>query len=251
MGREALMRIATLMGVVVSALSGLALTGCGGSGGGGAEVTAGAGSITLTSFSPNPIIGCAPTAFTITGTNFQDETGTTAFIKFTATSGTPFDGSNTTTVIGSVTSSTTITGTSPKAEICGVASVSVTVDVTLESGVSNATGTGLSISISAPSVATFSPVSVPAAIPTAFTITGTGFTPGPVTVRFVSANLGDLNFDDGVSDSYDVAATATSSTTIIGETPLARACTANFTSSVQVFEATGCCSPPTVNTFLT
>src|SRR5262245_22759366 len=137
-----------------------ALSACGGSGGGGgAEVTAGAGSITLTSFSPNPVLGCAPTAFTITGTNFQDVTGTTAFVKFTATSGAPFDGSNSVTVIGAVTSATTITGTSPSVDICGVASISVTVDVTLESGVSNATGTGLSISISAPSVISILPTS--------------------------------------------------------------------------------------------
>src|SRR4029450_9217490 len=98
-------------------------------------------------------------------------------------------------VIGSVVNATTITGTSPEAVLCGVASVTVTVDVTLESGVSTGTtGTGITISVSATTVTPSAPTPVPAAIPTAFSITGTGFTPGPVTVRFVSANLGDLNF---------------------------------------------------------
>src|SRR5262245_22232518 len=90
----------------VTLVSAAALAACGG-GGGGSSFSAGSGSITISTFSPNPLAGCAPTAFTITGSGFQTVTGTTAIVTFTASSGSPFGGSNVATVIGSVTSNTT------------------------------------------------------------------------------------------------------------------------------------------------
>src|SRR5262245_55861281 len=134
---ESMDKLLRALSLAIASASALAVAACGGSGGssGGAEVNPGSGSISITSFFPNPILGCAPTPFTITGTNFEDVTGTTAIVKFTALTGAPFGGGAIATVIGSVQNATTITGISPTVTICGVASISVQIDVTLESGV--------------------------------------------------------------------------------------------------------------------
>src|SRR5437868_8334825 len=131
---------------LVSVLAAAALVACGGGGGSGkgAEVHPGAGTITLTSIAPDPIDGCDPVPFTITGTNFETGSGTTAIVTFRALGGlTPFAGGTTdrASIIADVTSDTTIDGETPHALICGVPSVTVEVDVTLESGV-KATSTG-------------------------------------------------------------------------------------------------------------
>jgi hypothetical protein len=229
-----------------------ALSACGGS---GPANSVGFGGITLTSIVPSPLLGCAPQPFTITGTGFETLTGTTVQVRFVATGGaTPFGGSTTAVVIGNVTSDTTITGTTPAMEICGIAAITFDVDVTLESGVSTiGTGGGISVTAGAPAITSISPNPIPAAIPTSFTLTGTGFGAAgtQVTIRFTSANPGDLNFDDGTANFADVHTTVTSDVSITAESPVARACTADFTASVQLIYPDGCCSVPTGTGFVT
>ena len=69
----------------VVALGALALPACGGSGGGdGFSQGNGNGQIVLTSIAPNPMQGCGPHAFTISGQNFETVSGTTAQVTFRA-----------------------------------------------------------------------------------------------------------------------------------------------------------------------
>src|SRR5205085_7215310 len=87
--------------------------------------------------------------------------------------------SETAEVLGTVTSDTTITGTTPAALVCGVAAISFEVTVVLESGVTSNTFSGAGLTFTAPSInpGGFSPANVFSEQPTAFTITGTGFGP--------------------------------------------------------------------------
>src|SRR5262245_20295787 len=241
------MRTAAHVFALFAALSGIALAGCGGSGG-GAEVTAGVGTITITNFSPSSIPGGVPTPFTITGVNFQTTTGTTAQVILHALGGaTPFLGgtSDTATVVGSVTSDTTITGTTPAATVCGVASISFEVTVILESGVkSNTFGSGGGLTFTAPTVTSVTPSSIPAEIPTVVTINGTGFGPvgGAVFVRFVAdANIplfGDTSLLETI-----VVGTVSSPIAISVTPPLAAVCgAASRTAGIQVTLSNGSCS---------
>ena len=67
------------------ALASAATAACGGSGGGdGQSQNVGHGDITLTGITPNPIQGCEPVPFQITGTNFQQVGGVTAKVTFRA-----------------------------------------------------------------------------------------------------------------------------------------------------------------------
>lgn len=199
---------------LAAAATAAAIPACGGS---GATSVVGVGTISLASIAPSPLLGCASQPFTITGTNFETVTGTTVQVKFTATGGaTPFGGTPTAVVIGNVISDTTITGSTPAFEMCGVVSITCDIDVTLESGVSaSASGSALSVVVNAPTVTAISVNPIPAAIPTSFSLTGTGFgdAGSPVTIRFTSANAGDLNFDDGTANFVDVQTTVASSTT--------------------------------------
>jgi len=246
-------RFAHTLAAVLSVLGASALTACGGSGGGdGFSQGAGSGQIVLTSITPNPMQGCGPHAFTITGQNFETVSGTTATITFRAIAPAgvyPFGGgaSDRASVTASVTSDTTITGFTPPVVICGVAAVTFEVDVMLESGVF-ATSTGVFIGvINAPTIASITPNPIPAALPTPFTVTGTGFGPvgGTAIVRFTGDN-GALLWKDGTKNFADVIGTVVDAQTITGITPIATVCdVALVGASVQVFFPDGCCTLPT------
>lgn len=246
-------RFAHALAAVLSVLGASALTACGGSGGGdGFSQGNGNGQIVLTSIAPNPMQGCGPHAFTITGQNFETVSGTTATVTFRAIAPAgyfPFaaGSSDRASVTATVTSDTTITGFTPPIVICGVAAVTCEIDVMLESGVF-ATSTGVfTVVINAPTIASITPNPIPAAIPTAFTVTGTGFGPvgGPATVRFTGDN-GALLWKDGTKNFADVVGTVVSDTTITGITPIATVCDVDLIgASVQVFFPDGCCTLPT------
>lgn len=237
----------------VVALGALALPACGGSGGGdGFSQGNGNGQIVLTSIAPNPMQGCGPHAFTISGQNFETVSGTTAQVTFRAIAPAgvyPFGGgsSDRATVTADVTSDTTIQGFTPPIVICGVAAITCEIDVMLESGVF-ATSTGsFTVVINAPTIASITPNPIPAALPTPFTVTGTGFGPvgGPATVRFTGDN-GALLWKDGTKNFADVIGTVVDANTITGITPIATVCgVAQIGASVQVFFPDGCCTLPT------
>lgn len=246
-------RFVRALAVVVSVLGASALTACGGSGGGdGFSQGNGNGQIVLTSIAPNPMQGCGPHAFTITGQNFETVSGTTATVTFRAIAPAgyfPFaaGSSDRASVTATVTSDTTITGFTPPIVICGVAAVTCEIDVMLESGVF-ATSTGVfTVVINAPTIASITPNPIPAALPTPFTVTGTGFGPvgGPATVRFTGDN-GALLWKDGTKNFADVVGTVVNDTTITGITPIATVCDVDLIgASVQVFFPDGCCTLPT------
>lgn len=247
-------RLLRFSSVVLSVLGAFALSACGGSGGGGGGLsqTPGSGTISLTGIAPNPMQGCGPHAFTITGLNFETVTGVTATVTFRAIAPAgvhPFGGgsSDKASVTASVTSDTTITGFTPPIVICGVAAVTCEVDVMLESGVF-ATSTGIfTVVVNAPTIASITPDPIPAALPTPFTVTGTGFGPvgGPATVRFTADN-GALLWKDGTKNFADVVGTVVSDTVITGITPIATVCDiALIGASVQIFFPDGCCTLPT------
>ena len=236
--------IRTLGGVVAGVVATF-LTACGG---GGSEVHAGAGVITITAFSPPIVPGGTPTAFTITGTNFETTTGTTARVIFHALGGaTPFDGGSDAfaEVEGSVVSDTSITGTTPAATICGVVAIAFEVTVILESGVKSNTFTGGGLSFTAPTVTSVTPSSIPAEIPTTITVNGTGFGPtgGSATVRFISDG-GFVLFGHASQTETLVQGSIVSATAITVLAPLAAVCgAATRTASIAVsLNATGSCS---------
>jgi hypothetical protein len=131
-------RFAHALAAVLSVLGASALTACGGSGGGdGFSQGNGNGQIVLTSIAPNPMQGCGPHAFTITGQNFETVSGTTATVTFRAIAPAgyfPFaaGSSDRASVTATITSDTTITGFTPPIVICGVAAVTCEIDVMLE-----------------------------------------------------------------------------------------------------------------------
>ncbi len=254
-------RLQRILALVLSLGTAPALSACGGSGSGGGNTQSPAlGTITLVSFAPNPILGCDPVPYTITGNDFETVTGTTARITWRALGGqTPFAHGTTdhVTTFANVTSNTTIDGISPNALLCGVPSVTVEIDVTLESGVT-ASSTGIfSIVINAPTIVSIAPNPLPAAIATPFIITGTGFpgSLGPVTIRFTGDN-GALLFNDGTHNYVDVQGLVTSTTTIAATSPIATVCGINAVTlaqlgaSIQLFFPDGCCTLPTVPGFV-
>lgn len=255
------MRWQKLVALALSLAPASVLTACGGSGsGGGNSQNPGQGTITLISFAPNPILGCDSVPFTITGTNFETSTGTTALITWRALGGqTPFANGTTdhVTTRATVTSDTTIDGLSPGALLCGVPSVTVELDVMLESGVS-ATSTGVfQVVINAPTIVSMNPNPLPAAINTPFIITGTGFpaSGGPVTIRFTGDN-GALLFNDGTHNYVDVQGLVTSTTQISATSPIATVCGVNAVTlaqlgaSIQLYFPDGCCTLPTAPGFV-
>ena len=255
------MRVQRILALVLSVGSVPLLAACGGSGtGGGNFQSPGLGVITLVSFAPNPILGCDPVPFTITGTDFQTVTGTTARITWRALGGqTPFAHGTTdrVTTLANVTSNTTIDGLTPNALLCGVPNVLVEIDVALESGVT-ASSTGIfQVQINAPTITAINPNPLPAAIATPFSITGTGFPAagGPVTIRF-TGDLGALLFNDGTHNYVDIQGVVTSTTNINATSPIATVCGLNAVTlaqlgaSIQLFFPDGCCTLPTAAGFV-
>jgi hypothetical protein len=238
---------ARISSAVAVAIAALALPACGGGGSSG-SFTPGVGVITITGFSPNPLLGCAPQAFTITGTNFETVTGTTATITFSSAVATPFAGgtSKTATVIGNVVNDTTITGVSPQIDVCGPLGLTIDISVMLESGVQASTSGG-AILVLPPAITAFTQNVFPAEIPTAFSVTGTGFGPtgGTATIRFTGTSVVNL-FGHGTLPYVDVIGTITSNTNIDALSPIATVCgAASQTADVQIFFGQGCCTAPT------
>ena len=250
-----------LLTAALAAVSMLVSVACGGSGGGGglgngSGGNGGSGTITISSVAPTVLNGCAPTAMTITGTGFQSVSGTTFTVGFHAQGGlTPFAGgaSDTATATGIVTSDTTLSATVPPMVLCGVGTVTVAIEVVLESGVSVAGSGAVTFTVNPPTIGSIWAPSVPAAIPTPFTITGTGFAPvgGAVTIR-LTADGGVNLFKDGTKPFADVQGIVTGATTVTGTTPIATVCgSASVGASAQLLFPDGCCTPVSAASFLT
>jgi hypothetical protein len=204
----------------VLACSGLAV-GCGG---GSPSQVLGYGSIAVTSIS-GPASGSAPTALTITGGDFSQLVGTSCTVRFRATSGTPFHGGTSAEaeVTGTITSPTTIDVTSPGAVICGSASIMAYVTVLLPSGVSGTSATPIAV-FNAPTLGSLGGGGMfPAAIPTAYTITGTGFGPVGGTVQVTWSSMASI-FEGGAATSTQTSATVDSATMISGLSPETAVC---------------------------
>lgn len=237
------------------------LSGCGGSSGGGSGGGGGGGGgpsgVAVTGVAPTALVGCAPTPLTITGTGFNSVSGTTMRVVFRALGGaTPFAGgsADTATATGLVTSGTTLAVIVPALTLCGgPASVTLAIDVFLESGVAASGSGAISVTVSGPTLASVSASTVPAAIPTAIVVTGAGFGPvgGPVTLRLV-ADGGATIFKDGTKPFADIQGIVTSATTVSGTTPIATVCGAPSAGcALQLLFPDGCCTPVSANGLLT
>ena len=115
----------------------------------------GVGEISVTSIAPPMPLG-VPTPFTITGTGFDNLVGAEVSIRFIASSGTPFGGSDSFSVTGTVASPTTIEGTSA-AFAGGGDTFMATVRVTLFSGVQDTSDAAIAVFLGDPPVATDDP----------------------------------------------------------------------------------------------
>jgi hypothetical protein len=184
----------------------------------------------------------------INGGDFTQAVGTPVEVLFIATTGTPFAGGtkDREAVVGTVTSPSTIAVTTPAAVICGPVAINANVMVTLASGVFGATAAPV-IAFSAPSVTLISGGGTfPAAIPTPFTLTGTGFGPvgGMVTITWMSpASI----FLGGAANTVTTPGTIMDPTTISGISPPAAVCGPGLTmqaaSITQVAFPDGSCTP--------
>jgi len=227
------------------ALLALVLGGCGGS---TVDMANGSGGITITSVVPSTFTGVgtggvggatAGTPFTIYGTNFQTLAGTTARVIMRATGGaTPFGGESSLELVGTVTSPTTITGIAPPVVLCGVGSVTVTLEVVLESAVTSGP-VALGLSFASPQVSSILPAEQAAHNPAAFTITGDYLPPvgSTLTVRFSGGATGSWSG----SDFADVVGTVATATTITGIAPRNSA-VADFVAQVQASFPDGSCT---------
>ncbi len=179
-----------------------------------------------------------PESFLITGDRFGPVGGIAIITWEDNGAPTPYAGgtANSTTVLGQITSSTTITGISPEAALCStIINVGQNILVTLQGGscTQNAIAALLLRTMTTTAIAnddrggaTFF-----SAIPEQFTVTGTDFGPigGTATVRFTvdaatAAGTAATPFAGGTAAFVDVLATITSRTTIVGTSPDALLC---------------------------
>ncbi len=195
---------------------------------GGEENVLGLGTITITAYtSPTPAL--ISEIDTITGTGFSEIVGVPCTVRYTASTGQPFLGGGSTMVdvIGTVTSPTTVEVQSPEVVICGPASISAFVTVILPSGVFGTSAAPIAIFEAPTAVSINNDVmggtAFPAAIPTAFTITGTGYAPvgGTVDIHWTAAAS---IFNLGGSTDVTTTGVIASSTTIMGVSPEAQVC---------------------------
>ncbi len=220
MGWQRIIASALLLGL------GLGAAGCGTE-----SFSGGFGTLVLTSVTPSPIPGPIATPLTITGSDFSNEVGLEVEVTFIATSGTPFLGGTSAraTVEGVITSSTTVDTISPLAVICGPASFSARVRVTMRSGVFGESAVPLVVFV-APVLTGFGGGggTFPAAVPTPFTLLGANFpNPGsPCTIhwRTLPAGAGPAAFQAGSSQQVTTSGVVTSATAIDGVSPLALVC---------------------------
>ncbi len=188
----------------------------------------GLGTLTVVGYS-SPTPALIPEVDTITGTGFQELVGVPCTVRYTAAGGaTIFDGgrSNTVDVIGTITSSTTCSCTSPIADICGPTSVFAFVTIILPSGVFGTSAAAIAEFVAPTAVSIAGPgggTAFPAAVPSAFVITGTGFGPigGEVSITWTS---GSALFEAGASLTTQTKGTIASAMTIAGVSPLALVC---------------------------
>jgi hypothetical protein len=151
---------------------------------------------------------------TLTGTGFGSGSGTVNVTLNGA--GTPFilGTVSSLTVTGTIINPTTVTFTSPISAVL----TDLTADIMLDfaSGVA-ATANGLLL-IKAPSVTAASPDTVSSEIPSAITVTGSGFAGGTPTVRFVAT--AGTPFQGGTATTVDcTGVTLVSSTTVTCTAP--------------------------------
>ncbi|MFO0932418.1 MAG: hypothetical protein U1E39_06875 [Planctomycetota bacterium] len=209
--------------------------------------------LTIAAVPPGPFLGGTPTPFQISGAGFGP-VGSEAIVRFRASAGAPFANGTAAEfdVAGTVTSASTITGTTPLVALCGVASVTASFRVTLQDG-SCADSAANAITWTGPTITNVggvSPFGVPAAVPTVVTINGTGFGPvgSAVDVTFVSDAAGPALFGDGtLRESSVVQGTIASTTQITVRTPHATVCEATSRlASVRIALPGGACaSSPT------
>ncbi|MDF1702462.1 MAG: cadherin-like domain-containing protein, partial [Planctomycetota bacterium] len=171
----------------------------------------------VTSAAPSAVFSQLPTLVTLTGSGFGPPAATPT-ITLRATTGTPFAGGtlDTLSVTGTVVNPTTITFTTPIANV--LVAVNPVVEVAFASG---AVGTGASgiLQIDPAVVTTVAPLLVPADTATPITLTGNGFGPtGACTVTF-RADMG-TPFLGGTAASISVAGTVVNPTTLTCTTPV-------------------------------
>ncbi len=221
---------------------------------GGEEAVLGLGTLTVTGYS-SPTPALIPEIDTITGAGFQELVGTPCTVRYTAVGGaTIFDGgrSDTVDVIGTITSPTTCQCTSPIADICGPTSVFAFVTIILPSGVFGTSTVPIAEFVAPTAVSIAGPgggTVFPAAVPSAFVITGTGFGPigGEVSITWTS---GSALFEAGASQTTQTKGIITSATTIAGVSPLALVCgVASIAASITnvQFDKNTICTPTGTN----
>ena len=198
---------------------------------------------TIASLAPTMVESEIPQTVTITGTGFGSATGNVNVVLSGA--GTPFSlGTQPSlTVLGTITSSTTIDFTSPISGVLADLNADVTLD--FPTGAS-ATSSG-ALLIKTPTVTASSLAAVPSEIPTAITVTGTGFAGGVPTVRFIAA--AGTPFSGGTASFLDVPGTISNATTITCTTPRAGVSTATAC-TIQV-RLTGGLNPTSAGTLIT
>jgi hypothetical protein len=230
-----LMAVAFVVGLA------LMLPACGNSAG-----TAGFGTIAVNAVSGH----LSPTGglVTLTGGDFSNAVGARAKVRLEATGGlTPFaSGSSATAEVwGTITSPTTIDVTTPEAVVCGVDHIDLFVAVILESGVYGRSRNAIA-TLDAPTLTGFWGGSIfQAAVPSTWTLTGTGFGPvgGPVTVHWTSPTS---IFSTGTSTTVVTLGTILDATTITGTSPEAAVCGTAFAAAEvdHVSFPNGSCTPP-------
>ncbi len=194
----------------------------------------------MTGIAPLVFRALTPTAMTVSGTGFG--VSGAAVVRLTSAAGTPFATGTASfvDVPGVILNDTTITFTSPTAQVCPFANVGIGVKVTLPD-TSEYTSAGDIATLSGAAISTFAPLTVPIGAAPSFTITGGGFGPlaGSVTVLF-TASAG-TPFNGGTSATASVPAIVNSSTSIGGTAPVATG-GAGFTANVSVTFANGSCA---------
>lgn len=201
----------------------------------------GASSPSASAIAPGDVPALVPTIVHVVGSGFGAWVGWTVPVHLAGdtASGDPYVFSNGSarelSVTGRVTSGTSIEFETPRATLCGQASLAVEVRVRLPDDSVVAGGSFIYV---APTATTLSPSSVALTSPTPFTITGTGLGPvgSPANVCFVARS--GLPFH-GLAFGW-ATASVTSSTTIEGLTPTAAAGPA-FDADVIAYLEDGTC----------
>ncbi len=172
----------------------------------------------VTGMTPNSVSSGAQPPFTITGVGFQPPLGLVN-IRFTATSGTPFlaGASNFITTIGTVETNSTISGFFPDGMVSEACDASVT--VILPDGATISSSGPVVHWTPIPTIASFSPSSVPSGTPVPFVMTGTAYAPTGASATITFEAVSGTPFYDGTSATWSFQGTVDDATQISGVMP--------------------------------